>query len=280
MTFVGGGMMANGGGVDIFQKYAVIREQVKFACLKAVGIDEAYEVMQRDYVISPYSLLEKAVYYKILGVHEINKDVFESAIDESEHIDSIYKDSGEGIGGSDMTHFVYSFMKSAGFNVGFVNNTLERLDESGNPIKIDSDLPETTMFAEGGTMADGGVVEVGGWHRNIMGTLSFDLKTKGMRKTQEFIVYPISMGDTKIMIQSDTRIGHINMEDGKGYITPSHSGGAYGVHLVMDRDKLIHFKLSDDQFDTLKTELAKTSGKNVGSSVVKSDNEGASQFIK
>jgi hypothetical protein len=223
--------------------------------------------------------MERAVYYEILGIDEINQDVFESAIYESENIDSIYRDSGEGIGGSDMTHFVYSFMSGAGFKVGFVNNKLERLDENGNPIKVTSDLPNTTLFEYGGSMASGGTVEIDNWRKNILGTLSLNMKVKGMRKPQEFVVYPISMGDTSIMIQSDTRIGRINMENGNGYVTPSHSGGAYGVHLIMDKDKLIHFKLTQEQFDTLKIELAKTSGKNVGSSVVKSDNEGASQFL-
>ena len=123
----------------------------------------------------------------------------------------------------------------------------------------------------------GGVVdEIGGWKRNTLGTLSFDMKIKGMRKPQEFIVYPISMGDTQIKIQSDTRIGVINMDKGDGKMSQSHPNGAYGVHLAFD--KLIDFQLTQDQFSKLKTELAKTSGKQVGSVII-SNNEGASQFI-
>lgn len=121
-------------------------------------------------------------------------------------------------------------------------------------------------------------VEISEFHKNIMGTLSFNLKLKNMRKFQDFIVYPIKNGDTKILIQSDTRIGTIEMTTGDGKMSQSHTGGAYGIHLSMD--KLTSFKLNDDQLNELKIELSKTAGVNVGSSIVKSDNEGAAQFIK
>lgn len=131
------------------------------------------------------------------------------------------------------------------------------------------------MFAKGGGVSDG--VEMSRFHRNIMGTLSFDLKLSNMRKSQDFIVYPISKGDDYILIQSDTRIGRIFMTNGMGKMSQSHPNGAYGVHLQMD--KLTPFQLDPSQILTLREELAKTAGKNVGSSIVKSDNEGASQFM-
>ena len=43
---------------------------------------------------------------------------------------------------------------------------------------------------------------------NIMGTISFDAKFKGMRKPQDFIVYPNPTKE-RIMIQSKNRIGLI-----------------------------------------------------------------------
>lgn len=58
---------------------------------------------------------------------------------------------------------------------------------------------------------------------NIMGTTSFDMQLKGMRKEQDFIVYPVQKDqkDKVILIQSDKRIGKINLETGKGIISES-----------------------------------------------------------
>lgn len=47
-------------------------------------------------------------------------------------------------------------------------------------------------------------------HKNIMGTISFNAKFGGMRKEQDFIVYPITSDNPEIVIQSDNRIGYIN----------------------------------------------------------------------
>lgn len=137
------------------------------------------------------------------------------------------------------------------------------------------------MFEDGGMMAKGGgisSVKISNFNKNIMGTLSFDMKLENMRKEQDFIVYPISKGDTQIMIQSDTRIGRIDMASGNGKMSQSHPNGAYGVHLQMDN--LVPFQLEPNQLSELKAELSKTAGKNVGSSVVLSDNEGANDFME
>lgn len=71
-------------------------------------------------------------------------------------------------------------------------------------------------------------------HKNNMGTVSFDGKFDGMRKPQDFIVYPMQAGDdlSKISIQSDTRYGHIYLDDGRVFMSPSVSSGAYAHHLV------------------------------------------------
>jgi len=139
----------------------------------------------------------------------------------------------------------------------------------------DWDVSSGGFYAKGGGVPSG--VEMSKFRRNIMGTLSFDLKIGSMRKAQDFVVYPVSKGDDSIMIQSDTRIGRINMSNGMGKMSQSHSSGAYGVHLSMD--KLIPFQLEPSQLLELKEELAKTAGKNVGSSVIKTDNEGAADFM-
>jgi predicted nucleic-acid-binding Zn-ribbon protein len=176
----------------------------------------------------------------------------------------------------------YSKMSDGGhMNQGtrFMSSDVKKKFEQGGINEVGGTSYSTEdlsgIFAKGGGVSDG--VEMSRFHRNIMGTLSFDLKLGNMRKSQEFIVYPISKGDDSIMIQSDTRIGRITMSNGMGKMSQSHPNGAYGVHLSMD--KLIPFQLDPSQILQLREELAKTAGKNVGSSIVKSDNEGASQFM-
>ena len=124
--------------------------------------------------------------------------------------------------------------------------------------------------------AAGGVIEVSNLRKNRMGTLSFDMKISGMRKSQDFIVYPVSEKSDSILIQSDTRIGRINMTNGKGIMSQSHANGAYGVHLSMD--KLVPFELTESQLQDLKEKIGGTAGDSVGSRNVLSDNSFADKF--
>lgn len=72
-------------------------------------------------------------------------------------------------------------------------------------------------------------------HKNIMGTTSFDGKFSGMRKEQEFIVYPINNENpTALTIQSDTRFGYIEISSGVCNLSSSHAGGAYAFHFMKD----------------------------------------------
>ena len=127
-------------------------------------------------------------------------------------------------------------------------------------------------------MAKNDNVEFGKFRKNIMGTLSFDMKLPNMRKAQDFIVYPVQEKTDYIMIQSDTRFGKIEMTTGRGLMSQSHANGAYAVHLHID--KLVKFELTESQLEKLKEELAKTAGRNVGSAGVVSDNEYADKFAK
>jgi hypothetical protein len=105
-------------------------------------------------------------------------------------------------------------------------------------------------------------------HKNCMGTTDFDFRMDGMRKTQSFCVYPITelsevtRKATEITIQSDTRIGTINLETGVGEMSQPHSSGAYFVHLQMD--KKIEFKLRDIDLASLKLFIFTTAGNKVG----------------
>lgn len=149
-----------------------------------------------------------------------------------------------------------------------------------------TDLSDVTHYLDGEQAKayskpiykQGGAVEITSHRKNIMGTLSFGLKMPGMRKPQEFIVYPVSSESDVIRIQSDTRFGIIGMKNGNGLMSQPHASGAYGHHMSID--KLTPFSLSDAQLEELKEKLSMTAGKSVGSSIVKTDNSGADKFSK
>jgi hypothetical protein len=124
--------------------------------------------------------------------------------------------------------------------------------------------------------------EISNLHKNIMGTMSFDMKIKGMRKSQEFVVYPISSEskNSEITIQSDKRIARLNLETGKGRISENHRNGAFFVHFSFD--KLTDFELSPIDLQTLKLQIFTTSSPNAGkeeNGIVSSDNSGAFNII-
>lgn len=98
-------------------------------------------------------------------------------------------------------------------------------------------------------------------HRNIMGTISFDLKAEGMRKAQEFIVYPMRDKTECAVIQSDTRFGYIQLATGAIVLTPSIKGGAYGHHISLARPA---GALTGEQRLLLLAQIASTSGLDVG----------------
>ena len=110
--------------------------------------------------------------------------------------------------------------------------------------------------------------------KNIMGTLSLEAKFNGMRKSQEFTVYPMHDGnDTdNILIQSETRIGRIFLNTGKVVMSPPRAGGSYSVHLMFAKDIDL---LDKEELAGLKFRLLQTAGKMVGNSVIHTDNSGA-----
>ncbi len=107
---------------------------------------------------------------------------------------------------------------------------------------------------------------------NIMGTISFDLKAKGMRKVQNFIVYPAqgkSIADD-LMIQSDTRIGYLNLEHKTIRITKGFPGGAHAPHLAMT--PLSKHDVPEDVAIALELQILGTHSKEAGSSYISCDN--------
>jgi hypothetical protein len=112
--------------------------------------------------------------------------------------------------------------------------------------------------------------------KNCMGTITFEYKFAGMRLSQEFDVYPIDKKSTDkvVTIQSNTRIGKINLENGNISLSKHHSGGAYFHHLSMDT--LSESILPAEDLQTLRDAIIGTSGELVGNNgIIFCDNSNA-----
>lgn len=112
--------------------------------------------------------------------------------------------------------------------------------------------------------------------KNIMGTTSIIMKLKGMRKEQEFTVYPITKESEQLILQSDTRIAKVAL-NGVGLVSKSHQGGAYFPHL--DIDKLTEFTFEQDDWQIISAHIGLMAGEDVGDSFVKTDNSGAKSIF-
>lgn len=109
--------------------------------------------------------------------------------------------------------------------------------------------------------------------RNSMGTTSFDGKFDGMRKAQDFIVYPMNDQAEIARVQSDTRIGLIQLSSGKVVMSPSRAGGSYGVHLAFAKPA---GQLNAEELLMLKAEIfGSASGKAGTNGIVYCDNSAA-----
>ena len=129
---------------------------------------------------------------------------------------------------------------------------------------------QISTYEKGGETAS----PITNYKKNIMGTLSFDLKVKGMRKPQDFIVYPITEKTDKIRIQSDKKFGEIHLPTGNGVLSKSGNTSWHLASDMMNRN-INKFELSESEMKELKDKIKATTGKSVGSSFVKSDNSGA-----
>lgn len=119
--------------------------------------------------------------------------------------------------------------------------------------------------------------------KNCMGTVSFEHKFQGMRKPQEFIVYPIHAGqfDGTVMIQSDTRIGTVNVETGETIMAGPVASGAYAVHLSVLGKKIA--PMSGEDLTILKAAIFSTAHGAAGKAengAVQTDNSGALEVFK
>jgi len=118
--------------------------------------------------------------------------------------------------------------------------------------------------------------------KNRMGTISFNMLIKGMRKEQDFIVYPMASKTVEIMIQSGKRFGFLNAETGKGTLTANRANGAYSIDYSIDRmnNKLVEFEVSDLDLQALKMQVFVSASSKAGDNgVIYTDNSGAKEII-
>ena len=124
--------------------------------------------------------------------------------------------------------------------------------------------------------------KISNFHRNIMGTISFDGLFPGMRKASDFTVYPISKEGAKVIhCQSGNRWLNIDTETGKCEITTAASGhhNSWLLQFQKMRGQHKEFTLSAIDLQTLKMHIFTTAGSKVGNSIVFSDNSGATAII-
>ena len=62
----------------------------------------------------------------------------------------------------------------------------------------------------------------------------FTLKMQGMRKAQDFLIYPYSGGDT-VSLQSDTRFMQLDLKSGNAILSKAHSNGSCQIDLYPQR---------------------------------------------
>ena len=136
----------------------------------------------------------------------------------------------------------------------------------------------TKLKAKGGDIAFLPTPMMDNFHRNIMGTLSFDMQVKPMRKAQDFIVYPMKTLEEYLHIQSNKKFGYIRLEDGKGILSKGNGNTSWHLRRDMQMGNVIRFELTSSQLEELKFMLKQTGGSKVGSSVVFSDNSGVSML--
>lgn len=167
----------------------------------------------------------------------------------------------------------YAEAASAAARQGDPNDLLAYLDMVGTTRQaLEAQYTSDMGKAYEESLAESVVGGLTNFSRNNMGTVSFDAAFPGMRKAQDFIVYPMQ-GETNLAtIQSDTRIGKIDLTTGQGILSQSHPNGAYYAHLAMDR--IVPIDLSPEDASNLRRWIRSTAGELVGG-VVKSDNTGA-----
>lgn len=237
----------------------------------------------KKYLVHPQNLVSS-----VYGINGFTKMIADEGITQGQLLEIASEvveewtydwDEGQGFGSSDMTFMKKDFIDNVIYSIyGKNKQNSGRYKTIFNPtLSIIAYSKEGEIYAKGGELQGADISRL---RKNIMGTLSLDLKVGSMRKSQDFIVYPMSELEDKIKIQSDKKFGIISLEDGRGILSKG-SGNTF-MHLRRDMAmrNVITFKLTPSQLEELKNEIRKTGGSKVGNSIVFSDNSGASLLAK
>ena len=112
--------MADGGMVDQ-------NKRVRFRIAYVIGVDEALKYLDREYAVSPFNLIESAVRKGFITIDEIDENLWNAAVEVSEDIDKIYRDSEQGIGSSDKNAFISRMLNAAGIKIDVIDNKYQRI---------------------------------------------------------------------------------------------------------------------------------------------------------
>lgn len=124
-------------------------------------------------------------------------------------------------------------------------------------------------------------MEISNFRKNIMGTMSFDLKLPKWRKPQGFIVYPMAQNANTIFIQSDKRWAEINPETGEMWMTNGKGGhpNSYLLCFQKARGEAEKHQINPVDLSAIKMQIFTTAGSKVGESVIYSDNSAAINIL-
>jgi hypothetical protein len=108
-------------------------------------------------------------------------------------------------------------------------------------------------------------ITLSNFRRNILGTLSVEIKLPSWRKPQEFCAYPLDPSNfSTIHLQSDKRWIELNPKTGEAKMTNGKGGHPNGWLLMLQEARKQHetFTLSPEDLELLMSEVLKySSGK-------------------
>lgn len=113
--------------------------------------------------------------------------------------------------------------------------------------------------------------------RNCLGTVDIYMTLPGMRKEDDFCVYPISKGDQArvITIQSGNRFGKIDLSTGTGTMAKGPSANSITYIQAQIRGTMQTFTVTPEDVNKLKLEIFGTTDSMAGTSFIHCDNSGA-----
>jgi hypothetical protein len=113
-------------------------------------------------------------------------------------------------------------------------------------------------------------MEITDFKKNCMGTMDFSLKFKGMRKAEEFCVYPIEGKTDIVYFQSDHRWAQLDLKSKTFEVSARRAQYANSVWFMVCQ---IHHtitveKLTDEQFGLMIEKIRETAGERVGNNIL------------